>query len=299
MPRRTDLLPLLRHLYTHREEDVSLKALAQRSGWSRFHFHRAFRNLAGETPKQYALRLRLERAAAMLLAGDRTVFDVALAFGFASHEVFTRAFRRHFACTPVRYRVAALAEASTSERSRHVEITDVVGPCIHLYHLQSTYSPGRQAMPTLSIARVERVAQPILFIRRRIARSELPSMLAECFGKVYAHAQQAGLAIAGFPIALYVSMGPGLWTVEAALPLAKPASGDGEIEAGYLPGGPAAMAVHAGHYEQLPDTNAAIQRWIEANGLRVGGPPWEWYVTDPAQHPDPADWRTEVYWPLA
>ena len=46
------------------------------------------------------------------------------------------------------------------------------------------------------------------------------------------------------------------------------------------------------------ETNAAIERWIEANGLLVGGPPWESYVTDPGTHPEPADWRTEVYWPL-
>ena len=47
------------------------------------------------------------------------------------------------------------------------------------------------------------------------------------------------------------------------------------------------------------DTNAAIERWIDENNLRPNGPPWEWYVTDPGEHPNPADWRTEVYWPLA
>ena len=154
-------------------------------------------------------------------------------------------------------------------------------------------------MPTLSISRVERSAQPILFIRRRIARGELQAMLAECFGKLYGYGQKCALPIAGFPLARYVSTGPGLWTVEAAIPLAQPASGEGEMEAGFLPEGPVALAVHAGSYEQLQETNAAVERWIEANGFRVAGAPWEWYVTDPAQHPDPADWRTEVYWPLA
>ena len=33
--------------------------------------------------------------------------------------------------------------------------------------------------------------------------------------------------------------------------------------------------------------------------LRPGGAPWESYITDPADHPDPKDWRTEIYWPLA
>jgi AraC family transcriptional regulator len=57
--------------------------------------------------------------------------------------------------------------------------------------------------------------------------------------------------------------------------------------------------MHAGSYDTLTETYAAVERWIESNGYRIGGPPWESYITDPADLPDPADWRTEVYWPLA
>ena len=45
-----------------------------------------------------------------------------------------------------------------------------------------------------------------------------------------------------------------------------------------------------GGIRSLPD----IERWIEANGYRTNGAPWEWYVTDPGQHPNPADWRTDA-----
>lgn len=152
---------------------------------------------------------------------------------------------------------------------------------------------------TVTITRKECSEQPLLLIRRRIARSELSSMLAECFGELFGYGQRAGLPIAGWPLARYLAMGPGLWTVEAAMPLAAPAAASGDMQAGHLPAGPAAFAVHAGPYEQLPETHAAIERWIEAQGYRVGGAPWESYVTDPAEHPDPAQWRTEVYWPLA
>jgi AraC family transcriptional regulator len=153
-------------------------------------------------------------------------------------------------------------------------------------------------MPTLSITRQECAAQPILFIRRRVARSELQGMLAECFGKLYGYAQRAGLPLAGFPLARYVSTGPGLWTVEAAVPLVTPSAGEEDMQSGSLPAGPVALGVHAGPYDDLADTHAAIDRWIESNGYRPAGAPWEWYVTDPGEHPDPADWRTEVYWPI-
>ena len=59
-----------------------------------------------------------------------------------------------------------------------------------------------------------------------------------------------------------------------------------------------ATVVHAGPYDQLPDAYAAIEAWMDSNGRAARSAPWELYVTDPAEHPDPKDWRTEVYWPL-
>lgn len=42
-----------------------------------------------------------------------------------------------------------------------------------------------------------------------------------------------------------------------------------------------------------------IHRQLPATqGHSPNGPPWEVYVTDPAEHPDSADWRTEIHWPV-
>ena len=153
-------------------------------------------------------------------------------------------------------------------------------------------------MPTLSIERRELAAKPILYVRLRAARHELPTAIAEGVGKSYMYAQKAGIALAGHPLTRYLSAGPGLLDVEVGIPLTAAAAGDGDVQAGELPGGPAVVAVHGGPYEQLSETYAAMERWMTTNGLHPGGAPWEWYVTDPAEHPDPANWRTEVYWPL-
>jgi AraC-like DNA-binding protein/effector-binding domain-containing protein len=301
------LLSLLRALVRDLSRDsghelqgaVTLSSLATRAGRSQFHLHRALRQMLGETPKQFIQRLRLERAAGKLIGTDASVLNIALSCGFASHEVFTRAFRRQFARSPSVYRAEALAGATRSARASHIALTTAIGPCIRLFQISAQHTRSRTNMPTLSILRQNREEQPILLIRRRIPRTQLQGMLADCFGALYAHGHKAGLPIAGWPLARYVTTGAGLWTVEAAMPLASAVAGEGEMQAGILPGGPVAMGLHAGSYEELPETNAAIEQWIEAHGLRVGGAPWESYVTDPAEHPDPADWRTEVYWPLA
>lgn len=154
-------------------------------------------------------------------------------------------------------------------------------------------------MPMLSIERRELTAQHILIVRLRTARHELAQAIGEGVGKVYMHAQQAGIALAGHPFTRYLSAGPGLLTIEVGFHVSAATPGRDDVEAAQLPAGPAIVAVHGGSYEQLSETYAAAERWMDENGLRPGDAPWEWYITDPAEHPDPADWRTHVFWPVA
>jgi effector-binding domain-containing protein len=153
-------------------------------------------------------------------------------------------------------------------------------------------------MPTLSIVRREIPAQPLLFIQSRVARQEIPPTIARDLGELFQYALSSGGAIAVRPLSRYPSMGPGLLTIEVGIPVAAATAGSGRIQSGELQGGPAAVAMHAGSYETLGDTYAAIERWMQKEGLTPAGPPWESYLTDPAEHPNPDDWRTEVFWPV-
>jgi AraC family transcriptional regulator len=298
MNSRSDLLRSLPELTRRLRGDVSLGAIATGRSKSRFQFHREFKRVMGETLKQYTMRIRLERCAAALLTSSDAILRIAFAQGFASHEVLTRAFVRRFGCTPVRFR-ARCAQMSSLDRSRQASLLKGVGPCIRLFRIDNNNPARRSAMSISTIVRKEFPGQPILFIRRRVIQPQLKDMFGECFGKLFTHGHQAGLPIAGWPLARYVSTGTGLWTVDAGMPLAAPAQTSGEMQAGQLDAGPVAFAIHSGPYEQLGETHVAIERWVEANGYQAKGAPWEWYVSDPAEHPDPKDWKTEVYWPLA
>jgi AraC family transcriptional regulator len=297
MPSNRDLLDVVRQIRHRSSDGATLARLAARAGWSSFHLHRAFRAMVHETPKQYTLRLQLQQAATRLVSSDDSVLDVALGAGFNSHEVFTRAFRRYFGVTPMAYRAQALVGASADIRRRHVALVHTSGPCFGLYHVPAS-SRRRSSMPTLSIERREIAAQNILFVRLRAGRHEIANAIGEGLGKAFPYSQRLGLAIAGRPFTRYLSTGPGLFSIEVGMPVATAPQGEGVVEAGTLPAGPVAVATHAGPYDQLSETYAALERWIESNGYRIGGAPWESYITDPADHPDPADWRTEVYWPL-
>jgi effector-binding domain-containing protein len=153
-------------------------------------------------------------------------------------------------------------------------------------------------MPTPSIERRELQAQPVLFVRRTTPRQELPAAIGACLGAVHAHCQKAGLALAGPPFVRYTTMDAGGLTIEGGLPLAAAAPGGDGVEAGTLPGGPAAVALHCGSYDTLQVTYTALERWLEAHSAQAAGAPWESYLTDPGEHPNPDDWRTEIFWPL-
>jgi AraC family transcriptional regulator len=297
MLRSIDLLPMVRGLRSL-GNDTSLNALAKRSGWSRFHFHRAFRDVMGETPKQYTLRLRVHRAAAALLTTDDTVQVIARATGFNSHEVFTRAFRRWFGRSPRQYRLHARSASSKRALPCHRRFVESAAPCIRLYHLPTDPISRSPAMTLLSLERKDVAPMSFLYVRRQAARSEVSKTLAECFGIVFEHCMKSGIELAGFPLARYPVVGAGLLTMEAGVPLVKPASPVGEMQYTELPGGRVVFAVHGGPYDDLGDTHAAIERWIQDKGLQVAGPHWEWYVTDPGEHPDPKDWRTHIYYPI-
>ena len=70
-----------------------------------------------------------------------------------------------------------------------------------------------------SITKKEIAAQPVLVVRRRVKPSEVAATLAEVLGYVFAHAQQNGIALAGQPLTRYLEWGPGLWTIEAGMPV--------------------------------------------------------------------------------
>lgn len=84
--------------------NVALADLAGVAGGSVFHFSRAFRNTAGDTPYRYVLRRRIERAKHLLVTSDTPIADVARACGFSSHANFAKTFSRFVGTTPKRFR---------------------------------------------------------------------------------------------------------------------------------------------------------------------------------------------------
>jgi AraC family transcriptional regulator len=86
------------------EDELHLSELAQAVGLSTPHFSEMFRKSTGETPHQFVLRLRVERAKEMLRSAESRVLDVAIACGFKTQQHFARVFRHVCGTSPTEYR---------------------------------------------------------------------------------------------------------------------------------------------------------------------------------------------------
>ena len=87
------------------EDELTLTEMAQAAELSPSHFSRMFRKSTGETPHQFVLRKRIERAQEMLRAPEVRVLDVAVACGFKTQQHFARVFRHVCGTSPGEYRL--------------------------------------------------------------------------------------------------------------------------------------------------------------------------------------------------
>ena len=93
-------------------EPLDVAQLARAARLSQAHFSREFRRAFGETPHQYLLTRRLERAAALLRNTDRSVADICFTVGLSSVGSFTTSFGRAFGLSPTAYRATYPPAAS-------------------------------------------------------------------------------------------------------------------------------------------------------------------------------------------
>ncbi|MBA4384388.1 MAG: hypothetical protein C0410_06605 [Anaerolinea sp.] len=98
---------VIMYMQDHLHEKIILDDLAKSAGFSAFHFHRLFSAMIGETPQQFLNRVRLERAANMLVKySGYSITQIAMKCGFSSSSAFARSFKNHFGISANEYRKA-------------------------------------------------------------------------------------------------------------------------------------------------------------------------------------------------
>lgn len=109
---------VLDYIDLHLIEKLPLAKLAEVSNFSPFHFHRIFKALIGETINQYIQRLRIEKAARMLLDNPyASVTEIALDSGFSGSATFARVFKEFYSMSATEWREGGYKEFSKNRKA--------------------------------------------------------------------------------------------------------------------------------------------------------------------------------------
>jgi AraC-like DNA-binding protein/GNAT superfamily N-acetyltransferase len=91
------------YIFFHLTEQFSLENIAKSCGYSKYHFSREFRKDTGLSVMEFVRKERITAARKELLSG-KSIFDIALKYGFDTHTGFTNAFFLYTGCTPSEFR---------------------------------------------------------------------------------------------------------------------------------------------------------------------------------------------------
>lgn len=127
MNKFTILSVVLEFIEENLTQSLSPELCAQKCGYSLSNLQKMFRCIFHIGVGDYIARRKLSAAAKELLESDATILNIALKYGYQSHEVFTRAFRRLWGVSPSEFRKSRRFSEIFPKFGEFIDITDEEG----------------------------------------------------------------------------------------------------------------------------------------------------------------------------
>lgn len=293
------------YIENHIAGSLTLDELADVANFSRFHFHRIFSAVVGESLYQFILRLRLERAARKLVLHPGTrVTEIAMDCGFSSPAVFARAFRDRFGVSATTWRRTrnASMDEYLEDFSKNHQLDDKM--CKAADNLTSHLDPGtgqrtwRLEMSDGQLSAVVRVEEmeafTVAYVRHIGPYQGDEALFEKLFMKLMTWGESRGLvdyAKTRF-ISLYhddpstTDEGRLRLTVGMSIPDGQEV--EGEIGKMVVEGGRYAVGnFEVATHEYPLAWKAMYTDWLPESGyMPADMPPFELYLNDPSRHPE-------------
>lgn len=270
------LLRVIDHIYANPAGDLSLDALADVAAMSRFHWHRIFHAMTGETAAEAVRRVRMHRATFWLVGTNLPMDQIAEAVGYPSVRSFTRAFAERRGMTPTAFRKQGI-ESSPLNLNRK----------------------GSHSMFDVAIR--QEPARTLI----AVAHKGPYTNIAQAFEKLGAMVQSRNLwPHAGSMLGVYYddpsAVKPEVLRSHAGLVFDKGQPMPEGFDAVQLPGGTTAVLRFRGHYSGLPAAYDYLYgQWLPASGQEADDSPvFEIYINTPMDT-KPEDLLTDICVPLA
>ncbi|MDX5595259.1 AraC family transcriptional regulator [Pseudovibrio sp. SPO723] len=269
------MLRVVQYIHANLNGDLSLDRLADVACMSRFHWHRVYHSMTGETLANAIRRIRLHRAAGYLLRSDKTIEDIAGHCGYPSVQSFNRTFKAGMGVTPGAFRKDG-AELPTLGLTKNgvfamYEITIKDEPARHIAAVphKGSYHKVGEAFEKLSAIFTSRNLWPKSGEAVGVYYDD-PSSVAEA--ELRSHA--------GMVVSADVEVSEGLEPVD-------------------LPAGPHAVLRYVGPYAGLDTPYTYLfGEWLPKSGREVrNSPSFEIYLNSPQDTPA-NELITDIYLPL-
>jgi len=113
------------YIESNLEKPMTLAEIASVANFSKFHFNRIFLSMVGETPFQFILRVRIEKAATLILTNNNeSISEIAFKCGFSDISVFSRNFKNYFHISASQYRAGKSHNSNLSQQKSNSHQSD-------------------------------------------------------------------------------------------------------------------------------------------------------------------------------
>ena len=295
---------VLDYIDQHIDMRLTLDELAQVAHFSRYHFHRIFAAMIGETLHQYIQRVRVEKAAYQLVVNPKkSITDIALDCGYAGSSQFSRAFQEAFKMNATQWRRGGYRSyrkncQSNGKNNQTISNFRKEQDSKSSYPEWATQNSGwRKQMEESLISDVKIEEWPdkhVVYVRHIGPYAGNTELFGRLFEKLFKWAVPRGLI--HFPdtecMSVYHDNPEVTDDDKLRLSLCLTAPEDTKVEGDIgkmtIPGGTYAVA----RFEILPDEyseawDAVFGKWLPDSGFQPDDrPSMEVYLNDPKEHPE-------------
>ena len=143
-------------------------------------------------------------------------------------------------------------------------------------------------------------AQHVAVIRKHASMKTIGQDISTGFAAIGEATGRVGVPLAGPPFLIMFDVidEDSEGDIAIAFPVAMAFSGAGEVVGREDPAMTVASTMHRGAYDEIGPAYTTLVGWIQEHGHEIVGPPREVYLTDPSETPDPADYVTEIQFPI-
>ncbi len=95
---------VIQYINDHITEKIETQQLTEMTKWSHHHFIRIFKKYINQTPYQYILKKKIEKAKVIIFESDISLSNIAIELGFSSYSNFCNAFKKETGKSPEMFR---------------------------------------------------------------------------------------------------------------------------------------------------------------------------------------------------